>query len=390
MSIVIPHETAMINKIGRWLSENTYPVSLFLVTRAGLFFLVYLGLILIPLRPDLPWQAYPNNLFLDGWLRWDSGWYYDIARNGYSDQPQNELGQSNAAFFPLYPLLIRAATFIVPNFFLAGLLISNLALLVALIVLFHLVTMLYNAEVARRSLVLFLVYPFSFYFSAMYSESLFLLTIVLSFYLAEQGKWGWAALFAAAAGATRLVGILMVVGLFVLYLEKIVFDWGKIRPNILWIPLGLLGPLSFMGYLSIHFGNPFLAWESQFVSGWGTEIGLTAIINTIRSVESIQDLAAGQYAAINLIHLTTFVVALMLTLLAWRRPNKAYTVWAILTLLVSFSLWRSMGRLAAVVFPVFIIAALSLKESQYQTIVYISILFLALLAILHAHFYWVS
>jgi hypothetical protein len=224
----------------------------------------------------------------------------------------------------------------------------------------------------------------------MYSESLFLAAVALSFYQAEQGKWGWAALWAAAAGATRPVGILMVVGLALLYLEKIEFDWRKIRPTILWLPLALLGPLSFIAYLALRFGDPFLAWKSQYVLGWGIGRGMTAISEPLHSLFPLRNLVTGNYEALNLIHLAIFGVGLLLALLSWRRLSSAYTLWALLTLLASFTLWRSMGRFAAVLFPLFITAALLLKGHWYQAILYLSVLLLALFTILYAHFYWVS
>ncbi|MEP7188217.1 MAG: hypothetical protein ABI901_03370, partial [Roseiflexaceae bacterium] len=50
----------------------------------------------------------------------------------------------------------------------------------------------------------------------------------------------------------------------------------------------------------------------------------------------------------------------------------AYSVWSLLTILASFSLWRSMGRFTAVVFPLFIITALLVKTDRwFQTIVYV-------------------
>ena len=78
-----------------------YPLLVFVVSRFILFSTVYVSLIVFPVRQanDL-WRSFPNNLFLDGWLRWDSGWYLEIAMNGYSQEV-------NTAFYPLYPGLIK-------------------------------------------------------------------------------------------------------------------------------------------------------------------------------------------------------------------------------------------------------------------------------------------
>lgn len=89
------------------------------------------------MNQNLPgfWRAYPNNLFLDGWARWDSGWYKSIAEIGYSNLPMNEWGQSNTVFFPLYPLLMRMMRAIIPDTYICGVIISNVSFLLTLIVM---------------------------------------------------------------------------------------------------------------------------------------------------------------------------------------------------------------------------------------------------------------
>src|SRR5208337_511720 len=71
---------------------------------------------------------------------WDSGWYYLIAKNGYSTQ-LNVYNQGNYAFFPLYPLLMRLLEYITGNYYIAGMVISNIALIIAGIYLFKLVSL---------------------------------------------------------------------------------------------------------------------------------------------------------------------------------------------------------------------------------------------------------
>ena len=109
-------------KIAIWWKTNSWLVKAFLLSRVGLFLLAYLSLILIPVvTGEGFWRAFPQNLFLDGWSRWDSGWYIDIARNGYSDTLQNVY--MNVAFFPLYPLLIKGVQYLTGNFHTAGMLV---------------------------------------------------------------------------------------------------------------------------------------------------------------------------------------------------------------------------------------------------------------------------
>ena len=53
-----------------------------------------------PRRP----RRSPATGWVEGWAQWDSGWYYRIARDGYS---YVEGQQSTVVFFPAYPLLMR-------------------------------------------------------------------------------------------------------------------------------------------------------------------------------------------------------------------------------------------------------------------------------------------
>ncbi len=74
------------------------------------------------LRAFDPWQPASSNSTVPLLARWDSGWYISIASHGYSFR---ENRNSNVAFFPLYPLLIKSASIIIPiNYFYIGQVIS--------------------------------------------------------------------------------------------------------------------------------------------------------------------------------------------------------------------------------------------------------------------------
>ena len=91
----------------------------------------------------------------------------------------------------------------------------------------------FGADAASRCVLLLSVFPFSFYFSAVYSESLFLLLAVAALFLGEQGRWAGASVCALLCGATRAPGLALVLALGLLYLERIRYDVRKIRPDVL-------------------------------------------------------------------------------------------------------------------------------------------------------------
>src|SRR5204863_1093497 len=99
----------------------------------------------------------------DGTNRWDAAWFLRIADQGY------RAGDASAAFYPGYPIAIRAASLLVQGNDLAGaLIVSNLAFLGALVVLFALTTEEYSRDIAKRTILLLTFFPSSFFFLAPY------------------------------------------------------------------------------------------------------------------------------------------------------------------------------------------------------------------------------
>jgi hypothetical protein len=374
-----------------WLAAYAVPLQVFVITRLGLELLTYFGLIFIPVAPDVR-RAYPSNLWLDGWVRWDAGWYFSIVSHGYTTAPQNAFGQTNTAFFPLYPLVIWLAKHVIGQHpFITGLIVSNAAFLGALILLYRLVGDHYGRTIATRTLILLAIFPFAFYFSTMYSESLFLLAVVAAFFFGERQRWLLAGLCAAAAGATRLVGVLTILGLAVLYLEHVGFRWRKVRMDILWLLVGFVGPGAFMAYLAVHTGDPLQFAKAQLVPHWLRDLGPARAWATLTSVFSRYALLAGAFPAMHFVHLLLVPPALLLAVACWRRPRVSYAVWAVATLIAALPAWHGTGRYVATTFPLFIVAALLLQdERRFQVVAFMSILFLALFTLVFTHGYWVA
>src|ERR671923_451606 len=131
--------------------------------------------------------------------RWDAVWYLRIADSGYGDSAPR------AAFFPLYPLLIRSLAAPVGGsqaaLLIASYLISLAAFLGALVLLYRLASLELGRRFASPTLLLLAVFPAALYFGAPYSESLFLLASVGAFYAARTERWAWAGACAAAGSA---------------------------------------------------------------------------------------------------------------------------------------------------------------------------------------------
>lgn len=184
---------------------------------------------------------------------WDGGWYVRIANEGYGGQ------EASAAFWPLYPLLLSLGNALTGLPYAAfGVLLSNAAFLALLIVLFRLVRADYGQVIATRTVWLIALWPLAFFFSAVYTESLFLLLIVGAIALGRSQRWTAAALVVAMAALTRNSGVLLILPLAVMLVQQ--RGW---HPRGWWVRGAQLGaaalaPLVFARHLDRLWDDPLL------------------------------------------------------------------------------------------------------------------------------------
>jgi Mannosyltransferase (PIG-V) len=168
--------------------------------------------------------------------QWDSTWFIDIAARGYTPTWDN----AQAAFFPVYPMLIRLTT---PLFsgrgWVAALALANVALLVALVLLFRLADHEFGDAAAHRTLFYLAAFPTAFFLTAPYNEGLFIAFMVATLYCIRRGFWWSAGILGAVAASTRSAGLLMVLPFAYEYLRT---RHHRIRLDaaaVCLIPLGL-------------------------------------------------------------------------------------------------------------------------------------------------------
>ena len=292
-----------------------------------------------------------------GWLgdllaapvaRWDAAWYLVIAHYGYSP----DLGSFTAprtAFFPLYPLEVRGISTLGVPPIAAGVALSVVAFAVALYGIHRLCTLELGrlaggldathprGDVARLAVLVTALAPMAFFFSAVYSESLYLALSVGVFWCARQGRWAWVWVLGALASTTRSAGVVLVVPALVLYLygpredrepdfsardgtrapqgsagvralggEGLRLDrprwpraWWRpryrVRADVLWIAALPVGVAAYMAYLALAGANalePFHAqqvWNRQFAGPFvGVWDGARAAFEGARQLLSLQ------------------------------------------------------------------------------------------------------
>lgn len=310
--------------------------------------------------------------------KWDSEWYLDIAKNGYSFQGKGEL--SNIVFFPLYPHLMRLVAFFVGgNFILAGWLLSALFLLLGLHYLYK-ITKEFHPDLNPYLPVLFLLtFPTAFFFNAVYTESLFLFLSLASIYYALKKKYWQAGLIGFLASLTRVTGILLAVPIGWEYLKEKDFNIkAAFEKNILPLFLMPLGTFLFFCYHWIEFNNFLLFFKVE--SWWGRTFKLN--LNHL--------MATTNAAQANLIlDLLFLIIALIATYFTFKKLRTSYGLYMIanLGIILSTGTLMSIGRYILVLFPIYLLLSSTKKEIQLSW-GFASTLSLALYTLLFVSNYW--
>ena len=379
-------------RIVAWRSKLGTPAvvlsaRMLLTTRVMVLLAGYVATLIIGLPPSInqisqePLRGLP--------ARWDATWYMEIARAGYRYDPR--LGpdvQQSIVFFPLYPMLIRTlaafttperpATMQVPGYIemrlvhlaWSGLLISLLAFACALVVVYRWAELHAGSDAAAGTVALLSTYPFAVYFSAPYTEALFLLLACGACYAFERGRLFLAGAAGLLAGLTRPNGVMvsLVLGLLALApLRRRERGWlRRMSAGLLAAAMPAVGMLLYSTYVYRLTGNPF-AWVEAQVA-WGRELDTTAkhygwIWQTIADEGLLAYLRALPAEAVQ-------VVALVFSLgLAWpvaRRIGPAYALFMLANLLPPTVQGGvlSLGRFTATLFPQFLALALMIPPER--------------------------
>ncbi|MEG1426932.1 MAG: glycosyltransferase family 39 protein [Oscillospiraceae bacterium] len=206
-------------------------------------------------------------------VRWDAYHYIQLVEKGYAGYTEN--GQPLfLVFFPLYVWMVRLVKLIIPSTLLAGVFLSFLSYSWGCCWVYKLAVKLYNKKVGVNSLLFMSLFPFSFFFGSMMTESLFLLTTAAACYYALSHKWLAFGLWGTLAAATRMTGLLVIVPAGIELLrhyrplaspirQSLQNCWKKVA---LRIPLVLLPLLGTGSYLLLNYrvsGNMFMFATQQ-------------------------------------------------------------------------------------------------------------------------------
>lgn len=368
-------------------------LGIFFTWRFILFTPLIVGAYLIPYNPSAP-IAYVfnyinsdlsfNSVFLFPWANFDGIHYLTIAEHGYTNQ---------ARFFPLFPVLIKAFTgiFVGSQLFIITLIVTVIFYL-ALKVLQKLIELDFSKEISIKTIFYLLIFPASFFFVSIYSESLFLLFTLLAFYFARRKRWILAILCGILVMTTRFVGVAILPALLYEFVTN-----EKVRINKL--AFFLLTPLGLVLYSIFNYyqwGN-FL----YFIAAQG-ELGNNRSVNLIilfpqtiyRYIKILSTVSINSYDwMIAFFELASFLLASMLLYFAWKKKVRAsYLIFALINfaIIISTGTFSGLPRYVLTIFPIFI--ALALIENKVFKFAYmiISPVLLFILLMLFSRGYFVA
>lgn len=345
-----------------------FALKVFLGVRIVLFVLGLLSPGLFPALdpvsvPGWPATALPDpgwhNLFT-AWERFDALWFLRIADQGY------RASDGSAAFFPLYPLLVRFVSAVLGGRPLAAsLLVSNATLLGALTFLYDLTRAEVSDAAARTTVVLVCTFPSAFFLFAPYSESTFLLFAVLALWAARRERWALAGVTGFGAALTRNVGIVVALALLVEAIQR----WRegeRIPVRGIAAALGAaLGTLTYLAFWQMK-ADDWLApihqqanWERVFSWPWSTLVeGTRAAFRYIGNTN-------GSYWLIDWLLLLPVLAASLVVLTRYRWAFRIF-LWGGLLAPLSFIFedrpLMSMPRFVLPLFPAFWVMAETLER----------------------------
>ena len=293
-----------------------------------------------------------TSLWLEPWQRWDTLHFQAIAERGYG-------AYDSSLFSPfLYPWLMGlvAKVFGGDTLF-AGLIVSNLAYLVALVYLYRLTAMETDQQVARRCILYLASFSTAFFFLAAYSESLFLLTTVAALYYARQRRWLAAGAWAFFAPLARLQGAILPVMLgFEVWRARRGAQFPT-RQAVIGLTLSVLGVITFPLYVWSVLGK--MPWEPLLVQSSRFRGSFT--LPGLAIVEAVKTIFSGEPLMMDYFDLGFTLLFILLTVLIVRRLPAIYGLYSVLMLMAilikvsEIQPLLSVPRYVLAIFPAFIV-----------------------------------
>lgn len=306
----------LVPKLGALLKIVALP---FFLSRVWVAIFTYWGHTQRPfLQPIVGGWAGVNNWWLNPWTTYDSEWYMQIAQKGYTPL--------TTIFYPLYPMLLKLAGHDSLAMAAWGIFLSNLAFWVALALLFYLTRRDFDRRVAIGAVWVLAFFPSSAVFSAVYTESTFLLLIVSTFICARRRWWIAAGVFGFFVGLTRNLSPLLFVALLFEYwnwyrsLPPQKRDFSRTALHLACLCLPVLSFVAYQRYVSVVTHS-----QSTLVHGYQV-IGRRWMFPLTPLSHEISDVFRGRGSFVSLLNLWATLTGFYLIVRYWKKPDVSHSL----------------------------------------------------------------
>lgn len=348
------------DKIKAWYARVPYSLKIalliMLVAKVAIYIIGYAAAYSNALAQG--YSTDPSGLFLNMFDHWDGPHYLYLAQYGYTNQgdPANFI-----VFFPLYPLLVRLITFNFDYVNLTGMIVSNVASLVAVVYLFKLVKLDYTDSIAKKAVLFLCVFPTAYFMSAPFTEGVFIALVIASLYYARQANWAAAGVLGCLSALTRIGGLVLLPALLVEYLHQ--RGWKpKFDSKVLFLLLPAVGFLIYLGINYVVMGDFFSFMTIQREHFYETLNPISGLIGAINwpSHSVYSDSITIGYAQVIFAAFGLFMMLAALKL----KLRPSYQVYMLFTWMVtvSTSFWISVPRYVLAMFPLFLVLGLISKK----------------------------
>jgi len=372
-------------RIAAWLRRRDErpagnAAALALSSRLAVLFFAYMAVVTIGVNTVTTGFELSGDKLFNLPARFDAGWYGGIALDGYSFSGDFKR-QENIAFFPAFPALMRVAGYPIGAFgpgmprerrlarlLWGGVIVSIVAFAWAGAYLWRLARETIGEARAFEAVALLAAYPFAVFFSAPYTESLFLLGSVAAVYHFRRDEWVKAGAWGVLVGLTRPNGCFLSAVLACLLAERLwrerknlsTFPHALVSRSLLSAAMPGIGMLLYSAYVYHLTGRMFgwarlqVAWGRSFSGlepvsrayGWITDEGLFHVIEGV------------PFDTLNSLGL---IFALLMVWPVLRRLGPALALFVLVNMLPPMLAGGvlSLGRISSTLFPVFLALAAS-------------------------------
>ncbi|MBI2971128.1 MAG: hypothetical protein HYY37_01770 [Candidatus Aenigmarchaeota archaeon] len=351
-----PHELQKLLQDEHFVKALT----LFLTVKLALIVIASASHVLLPLEMTHR-QARAESLLINPWAQYDAAAYVDIAQRGYNSQFMD--GTGNYAWYPFYPLLIRLFSFL--GYYTAAFLIANAASVAAIALLYVLAKEELGGQKAYRTIFFLSMFPAAYFFTAMYTESVFLALSLGAFIAAQRNMFLHAGVLGFLLSLTRMQGVLIFFPLAYMYLRTIDFNYRRIGKEALFLFLIPFGLLLLLGYHHELTGDPFAQFKTQASEDFHRRISLPweSVLFETRAMANALGWGV-QHAFVHFLNISTLALLIFFAYVSYRHLKPEYTIYILTSILLPTmsSTLEAITRFALVIFPVFM--AMAVYESK--------------------------